>query len=566
VPFNQLRFQRADHPQVWGFDAVRSYPRSQRHHIGVFARDRNNNCYLCQAIKIRGFLGVSPGKNIELTPTVTATRTDTRPDFPHGDLEVEREEADVGLTSRWGMTPNMTLLGTVNPDFSHVEADAFQLDINQPFALWYSERRPFFLEGADFFSTLKSAVYTRTFRDPVWGLKLSGKEERNTVGAYVVQDEITNIIFPGSQGSDATSLDMKSIGTVLRYKRDIASSSTVGALVTSRESDDYFNRLLGLDCDLRLTPTDQIQLQLLGSSTDYPDHVAQQHGQTVGDLTGKFIAFEYDHDARNIYYWFDYDQVDDEFRADLGFIPRVGFRNAEGGLFYTWFPEDRSWWADFTVGSEFNYYEDSGGGLLDKGGFLWASYNGAVQSNCYLAVKQYREAYNGKEFDLAWLWLEGGLRPVGTLRLYLWTSFGDRIDYSNTRKGERLYLNPYVNYHVNKHLNLELDHAYERLDVDGGRLYIANITQLEAVYQFNVRTFLRAIVQHADYVQDPDLYQYPVDPEYRQLFTQILLSYKVNPRTVVYLGYTDDHYGDQDTSLTQVDRTFFAKLGYAWVR
>jgi hypothetical protein len=566
VPFNQLRFQRADTPQVWGFDAVRSYPRSQRHHIGAFPRDRNNNCYLCQAVKIQGFQGVSPGKNIEITPTLTGTRTDSRPDFPEGGFEVDRQDAEVGLTGRWGVTPNMTFTGTINPDFSHVEADAFQLDINQPFALYYSERRPFFLEGADFFDTLKDAVYTRTFRDPIWGLKLSGKEGGNTVGAYVVQDEITNLIFPGSQYSYGTSLDMTSTGTVLRYKRDVASSSAVGAMLTDREGKDYFNRLLGLDCDLRLTPTDQIQLQVLGSSTDYPNHVVEEYSQPEGDFTGTFVAFEYDHRARNVYWWLDYDQVDRDFRADLGFIPRVGFRNLEGGVHFTWFPEERSWWADYLVGGEVNYYEDDEGNLLDRGGTLWTQYDGAFQSTVYMAAYQYREAYNGEEFDLTSFHIQGGLRPIGTLRLYLWTSFGDRIDYANTQPGERFNVNPYVDYHVNRHLRLELDHTYEHLDVEGGRLYTANISQFSGVYQFNVRTFFRAILQYVHYDRDTDLYGFEVAPEYKHLFTQLLFSYKVNPRTVFYLGYTDDHYGDDEIDITQANRTLFAKLSYAWVQ
>ena len=119
-----------------------------------------------------------------------------------GDPEIE-----LGATVRWGFTPNLTLSAALNPDFSQVEADALQLSVNRPFAIFFPELRPFFMEGADFFATTFDAVYTRMMREPAWGLKLTGKEGDHTVGAYVVEDDVTNLIIPGSESSDFTSLD-----------------------------------------------------------------------------------------------------------------------------------------------------------------------------------------------------------------------------------------------------------------------------------------------------------------------------------------------------------------------
>jgi hypothetical protein len=336
VPFNQLRFQRASGPQVWGFDAVRRYPRSQSHHIGMFPRDRSNSCYLCQAIKISGFDGASPGRNIEIIPTVTGVATEERRSFPSGGFRREHEDTEFGITGRWGVTPNLTLSGTGNPDFSQVEADAFQLDVNQPFALRFSERRPFFLEGSDFFQTLKAAIYTRTMRDPEWGLKLTGKEGRHTIGAYVVRDERTNLIFPGSQSSGSISLSQDNTVSVLRYKYDLGGASTVGALFTNREGDRYHNRVVGIDTDFRFTPRDQVRVQFLGSQTGYPGAVADSFAQPRNDFTDRYIAFEYDHETRTVGWWLDYDDVGGDFRADVGFVPMVGFRNVEGGWNYSW--------------------------------------------------------------------------------------------------------------------------------------------------------------------------------------------------------------------------------------
>lgn len=563
VPFNQLRFQRTEGTQVWGFDAVRVYPRSHEHLIGTFPRDRSNNCYRCQMLKIEGFHGANPGHNIEISPTLTGVRTDSREDFPSGDFRTDHEEVEFGLTTKWGVTPNMMFTGTVNPDFSQVEADAFQLDINQPFALYYPERRPFFTEGSDFFNTLKSAVYTRAMRDPSWGLKLSGKEGDNTIGAYILRDDITNLIFPGSQGSRSTSLDMKSTAAVLRYKRDVGSRYTVGALFTDREGKDYFNRLASLDLDLRVTQSDQIQLHLLGTATSYPAETSAEFGQDEGTLTDGFAAFEWDHSTRTHYIWLDYDEVGENFRADLGFIPMVGYRNVEGGYFYTWNAEQGSWWSRFRLGGELAHYEERGGKLLTKEGNIWGSYSGAMRSYASFEASGATQAYNGLLFDLTRLSLHGELRPLAYLAFGMSVLLGDHIDYSNTRGAERLYLGPWIDMNLGKHLMMGLSHTYEHLDVDPGRLYTANISHLSFVFQMNRRMFFRSILQYVRYRRNPENYTFVIDPEFETFFSQLLFSYKINPQTMMYLGYSDNHFGNQEVNLTQSDRTFFMKIGYA---
>jgi hypothetical protein len=565
IPFNQLRFQRTDGLQVWGFDGVRSYPRSQEHLIGAFPRDRSNNCYLCQAIKIQGFDGLSPGHNVEIVPTVTSLYSEERESFPDGELQRESQNTNLGVTARWGMTPNMTLIGAVNPDFSQVEADALQLNVNQPFALYYPERRPFFTEGADFYGTLKPALYTRTMREPSWGLKLGGKEKVHTVGAYVVRDDLTNLIFPGSQGSSSTSLNIESTSSVLRYKRDIGSRYTLGALVTDREGDDYFNRLVGIDGDFRLTPRDQIQIQVLQSSTHYPDAVAPAFGQPDGRFTGRFVAFEYDHTSRTVGWWLDYDNVGDDFRADLGFIPRVGFQNVEGGCSYNWNPGPESWWSRLRVGCEMNHYQDQDGDLLSEGGSGWFYYEGPLQSWVFTEAARGQEVYNGSEFDLIDFEVAAGFSPSGDISMSIASEFGDRIDYANTRPGRRLRLTPSISGRLGSRLRLSLWHTYERLNVDGGRLYRANVTNLSAVLHFNLRTFVRSILQYSDNRYTPALYTFPVNPESMHLFSQLLFAYKVNPRTVFFLGYSDNYFGGDGQDLILNDRTISAKLGYSWM-
>jgi hypothetical protein len=126
-------------------------------------------------------------------------------------------------------------------------------------------------------------------------------------------------------------------------------------------------------------------------------------------------------------------------------------------------------------------------------------------------------------------------------------------------------LNPAVELKLGRHLNAQLGHIYQRLDVDDGRLSEANVSQLRLVYNFNVRTFVRAMLQYQDIDRNAALYANPTQPNIETLFSQLLFSYKLNPQTVVFVGYSDNHLGLQPIPLSQTDRTFFAKVGYAWI-
>ena len=182
IPWSSLRFPRAEGDQTWGFDALRFYPRTQRHRISSHPLDRNITCYLCQASKMTGFAGVTPGKNVEIAPTVTANRTDRREDdLLDRPIREGSYETELGLTAKWGITPSLTLNAAINPDFSQVEADAAQLDVNTQFALFFPEKRPFFLEGADFFRSPFEAVFTRNVANPGLGGQAHGQggEERH---------------------------------------------------------------------------------------------------------------------------------------------------------------------------------------------------------------------------------------------------------------------------------------------------------------------------------------------------------------------------------------------------
>ena len=565
IPFSTLRFQRSSAPQIWGFDAIRGYPRNLTHQMGAFPRDRSNNCYLCQALKIEGFAGVSPGRNVEVVPTLTASRTDLREDFPDGSLVEGDPDVELGLTARWGVTPNLTLSGTVNPDFSQIEADARQLQVNRPFAIFFPELRPFFMEGADFFDTLMNVVYTRMMRDPSWGLKLTGKEGAHTVGAYVVDDEITNLIIPGSQSSDFTVLDQANRATVLRYKYDFGNRLTVGGLFTNRDGDNYLNRVAGVDGDLRITPRDRIFVQLMTSSTRYPGEVVEDFDQPAGTFEDWAAELYYSHSTRTWGWWAIFSDVGTNFRADLGFIPQVDVKHREIGLGHQWNATEGSWYSRLDLKAKVEDTGDQSGFLLFHEDVIQFTVEGPLQSRTVFRTRNAREGYNGQEFDVDQIRLRTSGSPNAHSEIWLDLAAGDAIDYVNARPGEVLSIYGFLSYRFGQHLYIEPSYTRERMDVDEGWLYTATIGQLAASWQFNPRCFVRAILQHVDNRFDPELYTDDRGTDYQDLFTQFLFSYKLNPRTVLFVGYSDNSTATEDYGLTLADRTIFAKIGYAWV-
>jgi len=569
IPFRTMNFQRREGDQVWGVDIVRSYPRNVVHLIGLFPRDRSNNCYLCQAEKLIGFAGVEPGHNIEVDPTYSVIYSEERDDFPAGNMQERTRLYEPGVTARWSYAPNARFHITVNPDFSHVEADAAQLDINNQFALYYREKRPFFYEDADYFITRILAVHTRTLVEPDWGIKITGSDAGNVFGVYVVRDNRTGLLLPGSEGYGAESIDEFNLASILRYRRDIGGGSTVGMLVTDRESDTYGSRLAGFDSDIFLTPKDRLRTQILYSQTDYPFVVADSYGCLQNSIDGGAFDLYYIHHTRSWDVFTTYREINDDFRADLGFVSQAGFRKSYSGVGYTWQNRPDHRYNLLHIGGGFTFTEETEGDVLERGYLLWADYRGPLESMLSFQLSILDRGYRGRLFDITSLQTYASVRPSGSILLMVSGIFGDEIDYYNAREGDRLLLAPFVQLKLGRHLVCNVEHDYERFTVEGEVLYSAHINQARIVYQFDHRTFLRAIVQHIDYNRNLHLYVYPwnlyLSPESESVFGQVLFSYKVNPQTVLYLGYSGSGVGEADYPLTGYENVIFVKLGYALV-
>ena len=478
-----------------------------------------------------------------------------------GDAEVE-----AGVSIRWGITPDLTANLTINPDFSQVEADVAQLDVNNRFALFYPEARPFFLEGADYFKTPLQAVFTRTVDDPAVGAKLTGKRGNNTFGVFAARDKVTNLLFPGPFGSDSTSLDEAYTSLVGRYSRGFGNASSFGGLVTVRDGDNYHNYVGGVDGTWRINDQHEVQIQYLKSKTEYPNDIAVEFDQPIDEFDGSSKMAAYYYNSRNWWGNLKYFESSTGFRADSGFEPQVGGDSQHVNLARVWHGGDKKWWRRIVLHAEHNVVHEESGPLIEQNSSLRLGVGGPLQSWLQIRLRTGSEMADGVLFDVSDIGLYAEFRPLGGISVGSYMQYGDQIDFANTRLGDQLYLEPFLNWNINRHLLMRLQGAIVSMDTkQGEKIFDASVFDARLTWQFNLRSFVRLTLQRSDISRNPDVYIDTVDEQSKNMGRQLLYSYKINPQTVFFLGYSDQYVDDDDLDgLTVSGRSLFMKIGYAW--
>ena len=565
IPMKQLRFTPSENSQTWGIDLVRFYPRDRGTRIANNPRDRNISCYICQISKADGFANLTRSRNLEVIPTVTSTAVENR-NPAMGGWNSESIDAEGSLDVRWGISQDLYLNATLNPDFSQVEADSAQLDINNTFSLFFPERRTFFLDGADYFDTFERLVHTRNISDPDYGLKLTGKSGGHTYALLTANDVNTSFLIPRSLGSSVASLgEIESNVAIGRYRFDIFENSTIGALITDRRADGYNNTVSSVDAVLRPTDQDSISIQSMHSSSEYPILIQGQYGQAAS-LSDTSQRLEYRHTDR-IWDWrLGYTDTGDDFRADLGFVNRVDFKFVVATVGHTWRGESGDFFNRIRVALDYDRTEDQSGLQLEEEFEVFLNMNGPKQSFLSGLFGGSETYWNGKYFDEQFNQLRVGFTPRANLRVSALMRVEDIVDFANTRLGRSKRFGPSVNYRWGKHLELDLDHTLQQFDVDGGRLFTANLTDLKTTYQFSARSFLRLTLQYTDNKRNQDLYVRSVQARTKQLTTQLLYSYRFSAATRFFIGYSDAGFqNDTYDAIEKTNRTVFAKFSYAWL-
>ncbi|HTL46186.1 MAG TPA: DUF5916 domain-containing protein [Vicinamibacterales bacterium] len=303
IPFKTLRYQ-SKQQQDWGIHVVRRVQSTG--HDDSWAPARNSAAsFLGQAGTLSGLHDLHRGLVMDLNPVVTA-RADGAPSGANG-WSYDNHRPEIGANVRWGLTPNLTLNATVNPDFSQVEADAttFQIDPRQ--AVFFAEKRPFFLDGIEFFSTPNNLIYSRDIVAPVAAAKLTGKVGRTTIAAATALDD-------ASQSANGTT---NPVFTIARVQRDIGKASRAAIVYTSRLDASHDSHMVDADARLVWKSIYSADLQAAVSRTTDPGSSRSGALWQAGvNRRGRRYSFRYALQGNA-----------EDFDAAAGFISRPGVVN-----------------------------------------------------------------------------------------------------------------------------------------------------------------------------------------------------------------------------------------------
>lgn len=302
IPFKSLKYQSAD-VQSWGLNIVREVQHSGHEDSWVPAR-RSGLSFLAQSGTLEGLTDLRRGLVVDMNPEITQRTVGAAPSAGAASRwSYDARRPDVGGNARWGFTNNLTLSGTANPDFSQIESDAGQFVYDPRQALFFAEKRPFFLEGMEQFTTPHSLIYTRQLVQPVVAAKLTGKMEGTSIAFLSAVDDA---------GTSATGAHP--VFNLLRLQRDVGASSKLGLAYTDRVEGGNYNRVANVDGSYLFGDVYSLQAQYAQSYTKQGTSVQNAPLWHAGiNRNGKHLAFSYSLDG-----------VHENFVTQSGYVSRVG--------------------------------------------------------------------------------------------------------------------------------------------------------------------------------------------------------------------------------------------------
>ncbi len=572
IPFSSLRYGSDPAPEM-GIMLYRNYPRDRRYQFFTNRLPRDVSCFICNSSPLLGLADLPHGSHLVVAPYVTAQRSDAASDGLGRPLVQGDFDREAGVDAKWSPFANLAIDGTFNPDFSQVEADAAQIGANERFALFYPEKRSFFLEGIDLFSTPMQAVYTRSVTAPDAGVRTTGQFGRTTFTALVTRDKGGgSVILPGPQESDVAPQDFESDVGIFRARHDLG-RSFVSVLATGRRIDGGgHNAVFGPDFQWRPGSSDAITGQALFSSSRTPDRTdlsERWDGRTLDDHA---LHLEWSHGTSTVDWYLQGKDIGPDFRADEGFIPQVGYREALGEIGYTVHPKDGFLSRIRTFTS--NWYDaDFEGRPLSSRVSLGAGMDGRWSSFFRVELNQDRlrvgEAWFTRFRPYVIVQASPG-RVFNSVSVEAYV--GQEIDFANARRGSGTTLIGSMTLRPNDHLEIYGNASGRWLDVDDasgarGRLFTAQVERLRGTWSFSARSFLRLIGQYEQTVRDTSRYTFTVERKEASFSASALFAYKLNWQTVCYVGYGDERtYATANRRLEQSGRGAFVKLSYALQR
>ncbi len=567
IPFSSLRYDKNGKIE-WGILIWRNYPRDQRYFIHSSPIPRGSNCWICQARELTGFSGLPSGGHFVATPYLTGRQEGTPKAGPGSALAYGSPKVDGGVDFKWTPNANNAVDATINPDFSQVESDVGQIAVNNQFALFYPEKRSFFLESVDLFDTPIQAVYTRTITDPSWGLRDTGQIGANTFTVLAAHDRGGgSVIVPGPTGSTLAPQDFSSNVLIGRLRHDFGGSFG-GLLLTAREiTGGGYNRVLGPDFVWHRSVTDQVTGQLLISDTETPNRPDLEAIWNGRRLISHAANLEWLHTGKEWTWRATYQDYGDGFRAEEGYVPQVGYRRARYALLRSYYPTGRL--RRVNVEGFVNYVQDTNGGLLHRETTALVQLQGFHNLFVQLLYAPNEATRVGDQvLTISYAEINFQVDPGRRFsRFGFNATAGQQIDFSNQRVGNGGDFGLFGTIKPTDHLALDLNSDRQWLNVTSGtkngRLFTAQIERLKVTYNFTARAYLRLIGEYLAVERDPAFYTSPIAAKGGSFNGSALFAYRVNWQTVFFLGYGDNRVRDPSGNLLATDRIAFVKLSYA---
>lgn len=539
IPFKSLRFPNED-IKTWNIVLGRNLPRTGEVIMYPhFSRDIPGLLSNGRTFVIRG--AVERSRNVEVMPFVTS--------LTRGGNSVEGKKFafEPGANFKLGLSSNTTLDLTANPDFSQIEADEPQIDYNLRYALRYNEKRPFFLEGMEIFSSPEiETVYTRQISDPIFGAKMSGKSGRFTYGLLSAYDmHPTESLWEIPNGGGATA-DTKAFSNVFRTKVDVGSGSYVGFTLTDKElSGGDWNRLGGIDGQLRFKNRVFFSFQALGSQTRIDGERTSLAPGLYGELyytTKRWTLGGY------------YKAISPEFQASLGFVNRTDFSSLGAFATYRLYPDKK-----YLNQVQFRLQAGRTDGYADR-----VTQNTWIRPQIQFRLTEFNqvfvmyeagiERYADTEFRKQGLSVESQFTFVSWMPINFFFETGDSINY-DPEDPYLGYSNTYgvsLSFKPSKRLQLGTDFSKQTFwrAAGGERIWDYNVVREKVTYQFTKTLSFRAIVDYNFF--------------YKEAFGSLLASWVLRPGTVFFLGFDNNYLRDSTGHLVRDNYNVFLKFSYWW--
>ncbi|MBC7842947.1 MAG: carbohydrate binding family 9 domain-containing protein [Gemmatimonadaceae bacterium] len=587
IPFKSLRY-RAGTEQKWQLNVVRTVQATGHEETWAPTR-RASSSFLAQSGHLVGLKELSRGLTLDLIPTITSSAVGA-PSAASWDYATGRPE--LGGSVRWGITSNLTLSATANPDFSQVEADATQFTYDPRVQNFFAERRPFFLESQEQFQAPSRLIYTRRITQPMAATKLTGKLNGFDVGLLSAIDN-RDAGFDGRQSP---------IYNVLRVQRDVGKQSRIGIVYTDKMDGDRFNRVAGIDGRL-VRGILSVQGQYAGSFT-------RAAGATV---TAPLFNLSANVNGRRFGAQYALNGIARDFDAQSGFIARSGIANLNLTHRFTFFGKPGALLEAITpevaVLNSFRYDDFVRGGpvqdeklhfrgnarfrsgwsagaqlLLERFSYdpdLYSNYVTVGRSGAGLDTSGYVGTPNLINVD----WVASVTSPefkrfsFNTFALY-----GVDENFPEWSNARVFIASLGLNVRPTEQLRIAGTWGYESYDrrTDGTRVLTRNVPRVRVEYQVTRQVFVRVIGEVAKLEQDslrddsrtnrPVFYRGADGSLTRAVaFDRLrgrldfLFSYLPTPGTVIYFGYGNTSRADRPggTQSLQSNRDlFFMKLSY----